>query len=238
MKKLFVFAVLLLSGCVSDLTKYPHYDVPAPAEKARLYIPNENARDSKPVKKVMREYFLPASSKQNADFIVKLEKSTDRDIGTTAYFFSALTLWILPTWETDESRLSFSLTEVESGRKIDLSDVNIKERYYFSWLLSPMLFSSKIYFAASDAVYFSYASAIEEAASLIYNPNSRLYKQEKKWSAPNTPVRERTVEKMRKRASVSVEAPAPAQPAAPAPASVPVAPVSASVTSEDLDMLW
>ena len=227
MKKLLVFAVLLLSGCVSDLTKYPHYDVPAPAEKARLYIPNENARDSKPVQKVMREYFLPASSKQNADFIVKLEKSTDRDIGTTAYFFSALTLWILPTWETEEGRFSFSLTAVDSGRKIDLSDISIKERYYFGWLLSPMLFSSKIYFVVSDAVYFSYASAIEEAASLIYNPNSRLYKQEKKWSAPNTPVRDRTVEKPQEKAPVPAPAPVPSPVSAPAPA-----------TPEDLDMLW
>ena len=226
MKKLLVFAVLLLSGCVSDLTKYPHYDVPAPAEKARLYIPNENARDSKPVKKVMREYFLPASSKQNADFIVKLEKSTDRDIGTTAYFFSALTLWILPTWETEEGRFSFSLTAVDSGRKIDLSDISIKERYYFGWLLSPMLFSSKIYFVVSDAVYFSYASAIEEAASLIYNPNSRLYRNEKKWSAPNTPIKEKPAEQPQKQktAEKPVSTPAPVQPA--------------PATPEDLDMLW
>ena len=228
MKKLLVFAVLLLSGCVSDLTKYPHYDVPAPAEKARLYIPDEYARDSKTVKKVMREYFLPASSKQNADFIVKHEKTSDLGIGTAAYFFSALTLWILPTWETEEGRLSFSLTEVDSGRKIDLSDVNIKERYYFSWLLSPMLFSSKIYFAASDRVYFSYASAIEEAASLIYNPNSRLYRQEKKWLAPNTPVKGKPVEKPQGK----TPAPAPAPVAS--PVSAPVAPA----TPEDLDMLW
>ena len=227
MKKLLVFAVLLLSGCVSDLTKYPRYDVPEPAEKAKLYIPNENARDSKPVKKAIREYFLPASSKQTADFIVKLEKSSDRGIGTTAYLFSALTFWILPTWETEEGRFSFSLTDVNTGRKIDLSDVHIKERYYFSWLLSPMLFSSDIYFAASDTVYFSYASAIEEAASLIYDPNSRLYKQEKKWSAPNTPVRERTVEKPQEKAPVPAPAPAPSPVSAPTPA-----------TPEDLDMLW
>ena len=226
MKRLLVFAVLLLSGCVSDLTKYPHYDVPAPAEKARLYIPNENARDSKPVKKVMREYFLPASSKQNADFIVKLEKSTDRDIGTTAYFFSALTLWILPTWETEEGRFSFSLTEVDSGRKIDLSDISIKERYYFGWLLSPMLFSSKIYFVVSDAVYFSYASAIEEAASLIYNPNSRLYRKEKKWSAPNTPVREKPAGKPQEKAS------------APALASEQFPSSEKTTAPQDLDMLW
>lgn len=222
MKKLLVFAVLLLSGCVSDLTKYPHYDVPAPAEKARLYIPDEYARDSKTVKKVMQKYFLPASSRQNADFIVKLEKSTDLGIGTTAYFFSALTLWILPTWETEEGRFSFSLTEVDSGRKIDLSDISVKERYYYSWLLSPMLFSSKIYFAASDRVYFSYASAIEEAASLIYNPNSRLYRQEKKWSAPNTPVKEKPAKKPQEKA------PAPAPSPSPAP----------TATPEDLDMLW
>ncbi|MBR1944882.1 MAG: hypothetical protein IJ846_01120 [Alphaproteobacteria bacterium] len=224
MKKLLVFAVLLLSGCVSDLTKYPHYDVPAPAEKARLYIPDEYARDSKTVKKVMQKYFLPAFSKQNADFIVKHEKTSDLGIGTAAYFFSALTLWILPTWETEEGRLSFSLTEVDSGRKIDLSDVNIKERYYFSWLLSPMLFSSKIYFAASDRVYFSYASAIEEAASLIYNPNSRLYQEQKKWLAPNTPVKEKNVEKPQEKNPSPASAPAPVQPA--------------PATPEDLDMLW
>ena len=228
MKKLLVFAIVLLSGCVSDLTKYPHYDVPAPAEKARLYIPNGNTRDSKPVQKVMQKYFLFASSRQNADFIVNLEKSTDLGIGTTAYFFSALTLWILPTWETEEGRFSFSLTEVDSGRKIDLSDISIKERYYYSWLLSPMLFSSKIYFAASDIIYYSYASAIEEAASLIYNPNSRLYKQEKKWSAPNTPVREKPAEKPQEKAPV---------PAAPAPTLPPVS-APAPTTPEDLDMLW
>lgn len=213
MKKLLFFAVLLLSGCVSDLTKYPHYNVPAPAEKARLYIPDEYARDSKPVKKVMREYFLPASSKQNADFIVTHEKTTDLGIGTTAYFFSALTFWILPTWETEEGRLSFSLTEVDSGRKIDLSDVNIKERYYFSWLLSPMLFSSDVYFMDDYASYRAVANAIEEAASLVYDKNSKIYQTttQKKWGVPSV--------------SPAVEK---------APASVPVK----EPNPEEMDMLW
>lgn len=226
MKKLLVFAVLLLSGCVSaaDLTKYPHYDVIEPTEKARLYIPNENARDSKPVKKVMRQYFLTASSKQDADFIVKGETFQPEMDGVGAFFLSGLTFWILPTWSTHENSIPFSLTDVSEGKTISLSSVRVKEREYYGWLLLPLVFASDTYFMASDAYYFALASAIEEAASLIYNPNSRLYKQEKKLSAPNTPVKEKPVEQLQKTVEKPVSAPAPVQPA--------------PATPEDLDMLW
>lgn len=221
MKKLLALSVLLLSGCVSDLTKYPHYTVPESPEKARLYIPYEDARNSKPVQKVMRQYFLPASSRQHADFTVEYEKSDDEMQGFASYFFSAITFWILPTWQTREWTVKFSLTDIETGRKTLLSDVHIKDRIYWGWLLSPMLFSSNVYFLTTD--HFGLASAIEEAASLIYNPNSRLYRQEKKWQAPNTPVKEKPVEQPQKKAPV-------AAPAAPAP--------QKPITEENMDLLW
>ncbi|MBO4644509.1 MAG: hypothetical protein J5716_07890 [Alphaproteobacteria bacterium] len=231
MKKILVFAVLLLSGCVSatDLTKYPHYDVIEPTEKARLYIPNENARVSKPVQKVMRQYFLTASSKQAADFIVKGETFQPEMDGIGAFFLSGLTFWILPTWSTHENSIPFSLTDVSEGKTISLSNVRVKEREYYGWLLLPLVFASDTYFMVSDAYYFALASAIEEAASLIYNPNSRLYKQEKKWSAPNTPVRERTVEKPRK------QKPAPAKDETSA---ITTKPPAKEPSPEEMDMLW
>jgi len=225
MKKLLVFSVLLLSGCVSvtDLTKYPHYDVQEPTEKARMYISSGTAAESKPVKKMMRQYFLTASSKQEADFIVKSENFQINGNGIGAFFLSGMTLWILPTWSTNENSYPFSLMEVSTGKTIRLSDIRVKEREYYGWLLLPLVFAADTYFMISNAYDFALASAIEEAASLIYNPNSRLYQKEKKWSAPNTSVREKPVEKPQGKAS----APVPSPVSAPAPA-----------TPEDLDMLW
>ena len=38
MKKLLLFAVVLLSACARDITVYRHYDIAEPTSKARLYI--------------------------------------------------------------------------------------------------------------------------------------------------------------------------------------------------------
>ena len=236
MKKLLVFSLFLLSGCVSvtDLTKYPSYDVPEPTEKARLYIPNEGARDSKPVQKVMKQYFLTASSKQDADFIVKGEEFQPEMSGFGSFFLSGMTLWILPTWSTHENSIPFSLTDVSAGKTIRLSDVRVKEREYYGWLLLPLTFASDTYFLGSDAYYHAMASAIEEAASLIYDANSRLYKQEKRWRAPNIRGRGRIAGPAPEKAS-EPEKPA-EQPQETAPAAAPVQ--KKPVTEENIDMLW
>ena len=232
MKKLLALSLFLLSGCVSvaDLTKYPSYDVPEPAEKARLYIPNEGARESKPVQKVMKEYFLTASSRQDADFIVKGEEFQPEMSGFGSFFLSGMTLWILPTWSTHENSIPFSLTDVSAGRTFRLSNVNVKEREYYGWLLLPLTFASDTYFLATDAYYFAMASAIEEAASLIYDSNSRLYKEPEKRFSP-------VKRKINRRGGAS-EAPALAPEPATVPEQTPEPAVPVRQTPADRDFLW
>ena len=223
MKKLLVFAVLLLSGCVSvaDLTKYPHYDVAEPAEKAKVYIPSGEIAQSTPVQRVMKQYFLSASSRQDADFIVKSEEFQPDMSGFGSFFLSGMTLWILPTWSTHELSIPFSLTDVSAGKTIPLSNVRIKEREYYGWLLLPLAFASDTYYMGSDAFSSAYASAMEEAASLIYDSNSRLYRTEKKERGRDRPVGERNTE------SPQGKQPSPAVPAGTTPEK-----------PADTDILW
>lgn len=226
MKKIFCLAaVLSLSGCFTDLTKYPLYDAPEPIEKAKIYLPLEEAKDVGPIRRELEKYFIP-SSKQDADFILQTEEVKVGDPAFGSYLLSGLTLWILPTWGTSESSYSFSLTDMSIGRKIDLSTVRTEERVLYGWLLSPLLFSSDYSFAAGDSFYKAYASAIREAASLVYDADSVLYKGPEKRRALIAARRLRTGEG----ASPSVPDTAPA--AAPAPVS------EERVTNENLDLLW
>lgn len=206
MKKLLLFTVVLLSGCARDLTQYPHYNVAEPDEKAKLYIDNS---DETYVKPALREYFIP-SSKQDADFILKFEKEDTKDGNGGFCLLSLATLFVVPCWHTPEITYSYSLTDVAAGNVVQLSGVHTKIREYFGWLLIPMLISSDIKKASVERYQAKAASiALKEAASLIYNPNSRLYK------APVAPA-------------VTKE-----------PASEPAAPVQQKpVVQEDLDMLW
>ena len=212
MKKLLLFAVVLLSGCAKDLTQYPLYNVAEPDEKARLYIDNN---DEKYVKPALREYFIP-SSKQDADFILKFEKEDTKDGNGGFCLLSLATLFIVPCWHTPEITYSYSLTDVATEKVVQLSDVHTKIREYFGWLLIPMLISSDVKKASVKRYQAKAASiAIREAASLIYNPNSRLYKKERKKAVPVAPAVKKT------------------------PVPTPAAPVQQKpVGQEDLDMLW
>ncbi len=190
MKSTFLFAaVLLLSGCFTDLTKYPQYDVSEPVEKAKLYLSFEEGAELKPIRKELEKYFIP-SSKQDADFILQIEKTTSEDPAFGSYLLSGLTLWILPTWGTYEASYTFSLTDMSIGQKMDLSPVQTKNRVVYGWLLSLLLFSSDYSFASSDSVLSAYASAVAEAASLVYDPDSRLYRQGKRKIASDGENRE------------------------------------------------
>ena len=194
MKKLLLFAVVLLSGCARDITVYQHYDIDTPASKARLYIgkpPNAVERlhqaflDNPAVQKSWRKYFLP-SNEQTADFILtyrgKIDPDNDMNLPS---FLNGFTLGIIPTWGTYTNIYSFSLTQRETGRTIDLSDIKEKVRLYTGWLLLPMAFSSKTSVGEdSPGAAAVLGNAIEEAASLVYDTNSRLYQQTPRWTPP------------------------------------------------------
>ncbi|MBO4644510.1 MAG: hypothetical protein J5716_07895 [Alphaproteobacteria bacterium] len=226
MKKLLFFAVLLLSGCASDLTKYPHYNVAVPEAKARLFIakPDNYVTDdwyhemsaSPIVQKAWQKYFIK-SDERHADFILKQTQWKDNSSGLafTASFLTVLSLGIIPCWTKAEQSYSYSLTQTETEKTIFLSDVNTTSRMIGGWLLLPTIFSSDVYFMDDNSSFKATANAIEEAASLVYNENSKLYQKttQKKWGAP---VAE-------KQAQVQS-----------APVSAPVAPA----TPEDMDAAW
>lgn len=236
MKKLLLFAVVLLSGCVQDLTVYKHYDVAEPSPKARLYLGKpddwyqlnqrvwndqkwrelkEEMKQLPEFQKTYRKYFED-SSEQTADFILKETKHRE-DGAFWPFALSELTLFVLPTWLTNKFDYSFSLTNVKTGAEIPLANVSAKERVYFGWLMMPMLFSKNV--STSSVIWIkAYVSAIEEAASLVYDPNSRLYRQTPRWTPP-VPANQ-----------------APAVNAA--PVSAPAVAPAKEPSPEDMDMLW
>ena len=221
MKKLLLFAVVLLSGCSSVLSKYPRYDVAEPSDKAKLYIDvsKDHVADSKSkrVQRAWREYFVPASAPE-ADFVLTLEKQEAEADSPGWVLLSFLTAGIIPAVDISHLTYSFSLTDVSSGTVVQLSDIHIKYRNYIGWLMIPALLSSNVRFNSSkEEVAEIVASAIGEAASLIYNPNSRLYKKERKKAVPVAPAAKKE----------PVSEPVPAAPVQQKP-----------VDQEDLDMLW
>ena len=225
MKKLLLIAVLLLSGCASDLTKYPRYNVAVPQAKARLFIakPDNNYMDkwyqemlnSPIVKMAWQKYFIK-SDERHADFILKQTEWKDNTGGweMTWATLSMLSVGIIPSWPKAKYSYSYSLTQTKPEKTIFLSDVNTTSRMLGGWLLLPMLFASDVYFMDDNSSFNATANAIEEAASLVYNKNSKIYQKttQKKWSAP-------------------VAEPDQSQSA---PVSVPAAPT----TPEDMDAAW
>lgn len=188
MKKLLVFAVLLLSGCVSDITEYKHYDVSAPETKAGLHVTGGYRNIDAP-HKIWQKYFTK-STEQNADFVLKVDFRIDADNDIVGYtFLNVFSLWIIPTWGTYKNAYSFTLTQRETGRTVQLSDITEKVRAYNGWLMLPMAFSSEtqsVFNTDSPGASTILGNAIEEAASIVYDKNSKLYKQpvQKKWAAP------------------------------------------------------
>ena len=224
MRKL-LFAIVLLSGCASDLTKYPHYNVAVPEAKARLYIAKpDNYLDrwysemlnSREVQQAWQKYFIK-SDERNADFILIQTRREDKMGGweTAWATLSILSVGIIPSWPKSDFVYSFSLTQRETGKTFFLSDVTTTSRLMSGWLLLPMLFSSDVYSMDDHSSYRAVANAIEEAASLVYNKNSKIYQKttQKKWGAP------------------VAEKPAQVQSA---PVSAPAAPA----TPEDMDAAW
>ena len=217
MKNLLVFAVLLLSGCVSDITVYKHYDIAAPETKARLHVTG-SYRDTDAPQKIWQKYFIK-SDERNADFVLNVDIRIDTDNNIVGWtFLNVFSLWIIPTWGTYKNAYSFTLTQRETGRTVQLSDITEKVRAYSGWLMLPMAFSSETQSAFntdSPGASAVLGNAIEEAASIVYDKNSKLYKQpvQKKWGAP------------------VAEEPAQVQSA---PVSAPAAPA----TPEDMDAIW
>lgn len=232
MKKLLLIFLLLLSGCSSDLSRYPHYNVTEPSEKAKLYIDvsKEHFVDSqsKIIQQALQEYFIPAS-KQDADFVLMLEKREEDETNPLLGALSIITIGIIPAVDTLDLTDSYSLTDTTSGTVVRLSDTHTKIKQYFGWLLTPALFFSDVKLGslrryAEKAV----AVAIKEAASLVYNPNSRLYK---------APEKRPVLKRGKRETEASEQSSVPAAPATTERA--PVAPaVQKPVAPEDLDLLW
>ncbi|MBO4521286.1 MAG: hypothetical protein J5787_08790 [Alphaproteobacteria bacterium] len=226
MKKLLFFAVLLLSGCASDLTKYPRYNVTVPQAKASLFIAKpdnyldkwyQEILNSPIVKQAWQKYFIK-SDERHADFILKQTQWKDNSSGltSTALLLTVLSGGIIPSWAKAEYSYSYTLTRTKTEKTVFLSDVNTTSRMIGGWLLLPTIFSSDVYFMDDNSSFKATANAIEEAASLVYNENSKLYQKtmQKKWGAP------------------VAEEPAQDNPAA--SVSAPVAPA----TPEDMDAAW
>ena len=224
MRKL-LFAIVLLSGCASDLTKYPHYNVALPEAKARLYIAKpDNYLDrwysemlnSREVQQAWQKYFVKADER-SADFILIQTRREDKTGGweTAWATLSILSVGIIPSWPKAEYSYSYSLKQMKPEKTIFLSDVNTTSRMLGGWLLLPMLFASDVYFMDDNSSFKAMANAIEETASLVYNKDSKLYQKttQKKWGAP------------------VAEKPAQVQSA---PVSAPAAPA----TPEDMDAAW
>ncbi|MBR1777313.1 MAG: hypothetical protein IJ752_01855 [Alphaproteobacteria bacterium] len=171
MKKLLLFAAVLLSGGMQDITVYHHYDVDPPASKARLYI-------EKP-------------EKPDADFILKLMEWNNEPkwAGGACFMLSAISLGIIPSWESYEGVYKHSLTQMQTGKTVSLSDIKEKTKYYVGWFFLPVAFAPKTRRTVdrrklSPWTLSILANAIKEAASLVYDKNSLLYKQTSRWPLP------------------------------------------------------
>ena len=216
MRKL-LFAIVLLSGCASDLTKYPHYNVAVPQAKARLYVDALPAIQASPIVELAWQKYFIKSDERHADFILKQTEWKDNTSGwgMTWATLSMLSVGIIPSWPKAEYSYSYSLKQMKPEKTIFLSDVNTTSRMLGGWLLLPMLFASDVYFMDDNSSFKAMANAIEEAASLVYDKNSKIYQKttQKKWGAP------------------VAEKPAQVQ-------SAPVSAPAASATPEDMDAAW
>ena len=233
MKKLLLFAVVLLSACARDITVYQHYNTAVPTSKAKLHIeiPNRytqqtqgeqwwheawaEMKNTPELQKTYSKYFTESFPK-NADFILKEINRQEKK--SNFFVLSLLTIFIVPTWDTYEETYSFSLTNAKTGTEVSLKAVTVKDKVYQGWFLSPMLFSKKTSFMAGNPSPRAYAQAIEEAASMVYDVNSPLYKQSSGWTPP-----------------------VPANPASAvnaAPVSAPVVAPAKEPSPQDMDLLW
>ena len=190
MKKLLVFSLLLLSGCATEIPVSKKYDIQTPQEKASLAIelyPSQignNPLDFDSVRQAWQKYFVKADPK-NADFVLK-ETSWMKDCHISGWtFVSSLTAAIIPSWGKQSCTYSYSLTRRENEKTVFLSDVRGQSRLYLGWLFLPAFLFPDMIIDGSNTVARAPAmvSAIEEAASLVYNKNSRLYQQKarKNW---------------------------------------------------------
>ncbi|MBO4644511.1 MAG: hypothetical protein J5716_07900 [Alphaproteobacteria bacterium] len=192
MKKLLIFAVILLSGCATEITVAKRYDVQTPREKVSLAIETypgswgNNPLDFASVQQIRQKYFIESDLKE-ADFILK-ETSWQKDCSTGGWAYLTVgTIGIIPTWGKQSCTFSYSLTRRENGETSFLSDVQGQSRLYVGWLLMPAIFFPGVRMDGANTLSRApaMASAIEEAASLIYNPDSRLYQNtQKNRSAP------------------------------------------------------
>ena len=190
MKKLLVFSLLLLSGCATEIPVSKRYDIQTPREKASLAIelyPNQIGNDPldfDSVQQTWQKYFVKADPK-NADFVLK-ETSWMKDCSVSGWtLLSSVTAAIIPSWGKQKCTYTYSLTRRENGKMIFLSDVKGESRIYVGWLFLPAFLFPDMIIDGSNTVSRAPAmvSAIEEAASLVYNKNSRLYQQKarKNW---------------------------------------------------------
>ena len=226
MKKLLLFAVMSLSGCATEIPVSGRFDVQVPQKKASLAIEKtinwyrKDPFESPDVQKMWNRYFAKSSSK-TADFI--LTEKGQRDCTCPWDLITILTVTIVPTWGTAKCTYSYSLTQRETGKTVMLSDIQGKSRIFTGVLMMPVAFfadtsamiPNDYYLTGSSAM----AAAIEEAASLVYNPDSPLY-QQTRWTPP-APA---------KQASTENTEPVSAPVAAPTPAKEP--------RPEEMDMLW
>lgn len=226
MKKLLLFVVVLLSACARDITVYRHYDIAEPTSKARLHIAEpdnidrpqyENVLNAPVVQQTWQKYFTK-SDRESADFILTQTErdNTPRDWDGGFVFLSILSLGVIPSWESYETTYKHSLTQTQNNKTVFLSDIKERTRYYTGWLLLPAVFSSKNRVIANRNRLSPWtpdvlANAIKEAASLVYDRNSRLYQQLRRWTPP-APVKQETA--------------------------VPVSTPAKEPTPEDMDLLW
>ena len=233
MKKLLLLAVALLSGCARDITVYRHYDIVEPVSKARLYIAEPDNIDrsqygnvlNAPVVQQAWQKFFIKSGRESANFILTQTErdNTPDDWDGGGVLLSVLSLGVIPSWESYETTYKHSLTQTQNNKTVFLTDIKEKTRYYVGWLLLPAVFSSKTRVIANRNRLSPWtpdvlANAIKEAASLVYDRNSRLYRQLRRWTPPAA------VEQI------------PAGNTAPASAAMP-APVK-ETNPEDMDLLW
>ena len=233
MKKLLLSAIIFLSGCASDLTKYPEYNVTVPETKVRLYIEKMNQYDKDPkeypaVQQAWQKYFIK-SNERDADFILR-ETAIDYSLPAAGYL-SILTLGVLPSWCKEYFTYSYSLTRKETNRTFMLSDVHMTLRAYVGWLMIPALFFPNVRYDNGWEVEPATISALKEAASLIYDRNSKLYQQtkQKNWGAPAAKEPEPTAENPEQTAT---------EPETPTPVRKTLSPSVKQTRPEEMDMLW
>ena len=233
MKKLLALSLFLLSGCVSDTTVYKHYSVNAPKAKASLFIEkpdytdewkwNQTLSGSPMFQETFSKYFVK-SDERHADFILRQTSYKDETgDGTFAWaFFSGFTLGVLPMWGENKITLSYSLTDTKNDRTVQLSDVQTKFRLFFGWLMMPAIIFPGVHFMDDDFDGRSISVAVEEAASLVYDSDSKLYQQTKRknWGAP----------------AAKEQAPTAEEPGTSTP--VEKTPPVKQTRPEEMDMLW